>query len=226
MKEGPDIVRIAALVGDPARANMLLALMSGRALTPTELSIEAGVTPQTASFHIAKLQEGGLLTLRKQGRHRYLALASQDVADVLERLMVLAEGAGHARVRTGPKDVSLRRARVCYNHLAGELGTAVYRSFVARNYLTVGSRGLDLTDEGSRALEAFGIDIGTLRRHRAPLCRECLDWSERTSHLAGSVGRAILARIEELGWARRDPRSRAVLFTPSGEDRLRATLLV
>ena len=226
MKEDPDIVRIAALVGDPARANMLLALMSGRALTPTELSIEAGITPQTASFHISKLQEGGLLTLRKQGRHRYLALASQDVADVLERLMVLAEGAGHVRIRTGPKDASLRRARVCYNHLAGEFGTAIYQSLIAKDYLAVASEGLDLTDEGSRAVEAFGIDIGALRRRRAPLCRECLDWSERTSHLAGSVGRAILARIEELGWARRDPSSRAVLFTPSGEDRLRATLLV
>src|SRR5690606_20522244 len=111
MKEGPDIVRIAALVGDPARANMLVALMSGRALTLTELSIEAGITPQTASFHISKLQEGDLLTLRKQGRHKYVALASQDVADVVERLMVLAEGAGHARVRTGPKDAALRRAR-------------------------------------------------------------------------------------------------------------------
>ena len=225
MKEGPDIVRIAALIGDPARANMLVALMSGKALTPTELSIEAGVTPQTASFHISKLEEGSLLALRKQGRHKYVALASQDVADVLERLMVLAEDAGHARVRTGPKDAVLRRARVCYNHLAGELGTALYQSLVAREYLTVGSKGLDLTDEGSSTLEAFGIDIGALRRRRAPLCRECLDWSERTSHLAGSVGRAILVRIEELGWAHRDPRSRAVLFSPSGEERLRATLL-
>ncbi|NNG02830.1 MAG: winged helix-turn-helix transcriptional regulator, partial [Inquilinus sp.] len=122
MKTGPDIAHVAALLGDPARANMLTALMSGRALTASELASEAGVTPQTASAHLARLQQGGLVVPRKQGRHRYYALTGEDVAAVLEALMGLAARTGHLRTRTGPKDPALRRARVCYDHLAGELG--------------------------------------------------------------------------------------------------------
>ncbi|MEO0960637.1 MAG: winged helix-turn-helix domain-containing protein, partial [Pseudomonadota bacterium] len=122
MKAGPDIAHIAALIGDPARANMLTALMSGKALTVSELAEEAGVTIQTASSHLSKLDEGGLLRPRKQGRHKYFTLASDDVAHVLEGLMGLAAGSGYLRKRTGPRDAELRRARVCYNHLAGDMG--------------------------------------------------------------------------------------------------------
>ena len=129
MKEGPDISRIAALIGDPARANMLTALMSGKALTATELSQEAGITRQTASTHLAKLDEGGLLMPRKQGRHKYFSLASDDVAHVLEVLMGLAAESGHLRTRTGPRDEELRKARVCYNHLAGHMGILMYDGF-------------------------------------------------------------------------------------------------
>ena len=122
MKEGPDITRIAFLIGDPARANMLTALMSGKALTASELAEEAGVTLQTASSHLSKLVEGGLVRPRRQGRHKYFSLANDDVARVLEGLMGLAAGSGHLRSRTGPKDPALRKARICYNHLAGNMG--------------------------------------------------------------------------------------------------------
>src|SRR5215813_8186258 len=122
MKAGPDISVVAALVGDPARANMLTALMTGRALTASELAQEAGITPQTASSHLAKLEAGGLLEPEKQGRHRYYRLTGEDVAGVLEMLEGLAARVGHMRVRTGPKDPALRRARICYDHLAGDLG--------------------------------------------------------------------------------------------------------
>ncbi|MEO1607673.1 MAG: winged helix-turn-helix domain-containing protein, partial [Pseudomonadota bacterium] len=132
MREGPDIAHIAALIGDPARANMLTALMSGKALTATELAREAGVTPQTASTHLTKLEQGGLLTLQRQGRHRYFSLATDDVAHVLEALMGIAAGAGYLRSRTGPKDQALRKARVCYNHLAGEMGTDLYDGLFER----------------------------------------------------------------------------------------------
>ena len=131
MKTGPDIALIASLVGEPARANMLTALMSGRALTASELAREAGVTPQTASAHLAKLEGGGLLALEKQGRHRYYRLTGPDVAAVLEGLMGLAARAGHTRVRTGPKDPALRRARACYDHLAGDLGVQLFDGLVA-----------------------------------------------------------------------------------------------
>jgi len=221
MKEGPDIARIAALIGDPARANMLTALMSGKALTATELSHEAGVTVQTASSHLSRLEDGGLLNQRRQGRHKYFTLASDHVAQTLESLMGLAAGAGHLRTRTGPKDIALRKARVCYNHLAGDMGTQMYDSFLRRGFLTVDGEGLSLTDAGEAFAREFEIDLDGLRAKRAPLCRECLDWSERRSHLAGSLGRAILSRFEDLGWARRDKQSRVIHFSPDGERRFK-----
>lgn len=217
MKNGPDIVRIAALIGDPARANILTALMSGKALTATELAGEAGVTPQTASSHLKKLLEGGLVTLRSAGRHRYYALAGEDVAFALESLMGLAAGHGHLRTRTGPRDLALREARVCYNHLAGTRGVQMFRAMRARQCFEIGDTGITLTAAGHRFLADFGIDTAALSRSRAPLCRECLDWSARESHLAGSVGRAMLAHMQDIGWAKRDPDSRAVHFSPAGQ---------
>lgn len=217
MKEGPDIARIAALIGDPVRANMLTALMSGKALTATELSQEAGVTIQTGSSHLARLEQGGLLRQRKQGRHKYFTLTSADVAHVLESLMGLAAGAGHLRTRTGPRDLALRKARVCYNHLAGDLGTQLFDSLVARDFLLSEGDALSLTPKGDGFVSRFGVDLDGLRAKRAPLCRHCLDWSERRSHLAGSLGRAMLTRIVELGWAKRDPQSRIVHFSRNGE---------
>ena len=221
MKEGPDIARMAALIGDPARANMLTALMSGKALTATELAQEAGVTPQTASSHIAKLTDGGLVAMRRQGRHRYLSLASDDVARLLEGLMGLAAGAGHLRTRTGPRDTALRKARVCYNHLAGDMSTQMFDSLVGTGKLCLDRSGIGLSPEGEALVQELGVDLAALTRQRAPLCRECLDWSERRSHLAGSLGRALLARFEALGWASRDRQSRAVHFTRAGEGRFR-----
>ncbi|HWJ88459.1 MAG TPA: winged helix-turn-helix domain-containing protein [Pelagibacterium sp.] len=215
MKEGPDIARIAALIGDPARANMLVALMSGKALTATELAAEAGITAQTASSHLARLHEGGLLLPRKQGRHKYFALASTEVASVLEALMGLAADSGLLRSRTGPKDKALRQARICYNHLAGDMGVQMFDSLVAQGYLAWDGGRLRLTEPGRDFAAGLGIDVGKLTASRSELCRECLDWSERRSHLAGSLGRAMLARFVEMGWARVDKSTRIVTFTPS-----------
>lgn len=216
MKEGPDIAHVAALIGDPARANMLTALMSGKALTVSELAEEAGVTIQTASSHLSKLDEGGLLRPRKQGRHKYFSLASDQVAHVLEGLMGLAAGAGHLRKRTGPRDTELRNARVCYNHLAGDMGTRLFDSMMAQGHLALNGEELVLTDSGAEFAAGLEIDLDGLRDKRTALCRECLDWSERRSHLAGSLGRAFLSRFEELSWATRDQKSRVVTFSPDG----------
>lgn len=216
MKEGPDIARVAALIGDPARANMLTALMTGKALTAAELAAEAGITAQTASSHLAQLQDGGLLRLRKQGRHKYFSLANDDVAAVLEKLMGIAAAMGHLRTRTGPKDGALRKARVCYNHLAGEMGTRMHESLLRNRHLAHRGEELKLTASGYRLARELGIDIAALEARKAPLCRECLDWSERKSHLAGSLGRAFMSRFEELGWARRAPPARVVTFTRNG----------
>ena len=218
MKEGPNISYIASLIGDPARASMLTALMSGKALTASELAYEAGVTIQTASSHLSKLDQGGLLRARKQGRHKYFFLTNDDVAHVLEGLMGLAEGSGHLRKRTGPKDGALRKARVCYNHLAGDMGTQLFDSLIAQGCLVLNGDSLLLTETGAEFATVFGISVSDLRTRRAPLCLECLDWSERRSHLAGSLGRAFLSRFEELCWAKRDQKSRAISFSQRGTE--------
>src|ERR1700712_188401 len=171
MKAGPDIAMIASLVGDPARANMLMALMTGRALTATELAHQAGITPQTASSHLAKLEGGGLIGQEKQGRHRYYRLADPDVAGVLEGLAGLAARAGHMRVRTGPKDPALRRARICYDHLAGDLGVQMLDSLNSQKLVRESKTAIDLTAEGKRFIAtALQIDAGTLAHPRRPLC--------------------------------------------------------
>ena len=226
MKEGPDITPIAALIGDPARANMLTALMSGKALTATELAQEAGVTLQTASTHLAKLNHGKLLRVRKQGRHKYFALASDNVARVLEGLMGLAAASGHMRSRTGPKDPALRKARVCYNHLAGDMGIRLFDSLVDRRLLRAADGALALSRQGHDFVAAFGIDVDRLASEKSLLCRECLDWSERRSHLAGSLGRAFLRCFEEKGWARREAGTRVVHFSPAGERAFARTFLL
>jgi DNA-binding transcriptional ArsR family regulator len=217
MKEIPDIARIASLIGDPARANMLNALMSGKALTATELAEEANVTIQTASSHLKQLKDGGLLKLRQQGRHRYFSLANEDVAHVLESLTGLAMGAGHTRIRTGPRNSELRKARVCYNHLAGEMGIRLYDSLMERQLLHFSKSGLSLTPKGESFIAELGIDLTALQRKKSPVCKECLDWSERRSHLAGSLGRELLNHFETLGWAKRIAQTRIIQFTKLGE---------
>ena len=218
MKDGPDIAFIGSLIGDPARANMLTALMSGKALTASELSVEAGITPQTASSHLARLTEAGLVSPRKQGRHRYYGLADDHVASVLESLMGLAARKGHLRTRTGPKDPELRKARICYNHLAGDLGVRIYESLLFNGHLIDGDAGrIDLSPSGEAFLASLGIDPSAVSSPRQARCRPCLDWSERRYHLAGSAGRALLARFQELGWARRVEGSRLVRFSQAGE---------
>ncbi|MEM9631048.1 MAG: winged helix-turn-helix domain-containing protein [Pseudomonadota bacterium] len=223
MKDGPDIARIGALIGDPARANILGALMSGKALTATELAVEAGITGQTASSHLKKLMEGGLLTQAKQGRHRYFALAGPEVGATLEAIMGLAARKGHLRTRTGPKDPAMRAARVCYDHLAGDMAVRIFNSLQSRDFLQTSSDkgGLDLTVAGKNFVTDFGIDLDHLASGRRPLCRACLDWSERRNHLAGSLGAAFLTRFQEEGWLRREKDSRVVHISARGNTELR-----
>ncbi|MCF3640137.1 winged helix-turn-helix domain-containing protein [Rhizobium sp. TRM95111] len=217
MKEGPDIAQIGTLVGDPARANMLTALMGGRALTATELAGAAGVTLQTASSHLSKLEAGRLVTQRKQGRHRYFALADDEVGLMLEALMGFAANRGFLRARPGPRDPALRKARVCYDHLAGDFGVRLFDRLVADGDIETAGEDAVLTARGEERMTALGIDVARLKGQRRPVCRACLDWSERRSHLAGSLGEALLARFVEQGWARRDPDGRAIRFSRSGE---------
>jgi DNA-binding transcriptional ArsR family regulator len=216
MKEGPDISALAALIGDPARANMLCALMSGYALTAGELAREAGIMPQTASSHLARLTDAALLLVEIQGRHRYFRIAGPDVAEAIESLMGLAARTGRLRTRPGPKDAALRQARFCYDHLAGEAGTALYEAFVGQGLVIATRDGLGLSAAGRARFIAEGIDIASLEAKRRPLCRACLDWSTRRHHLAGSLGAALAQLLIARGWARRKPGRREVIFPRTG----------
>ncbi len=216
MQTGPHIAQIAALVGDPARANVLSALMGGRALTASELAYHAGVTPQTASSHLGKLAEAGLLAQDRQGRHRYYRLASPLVGRMLESIMAVAE-TGPSRYRPHWKGgEALRTARTCYDHLAGRLAVDIADALIARGHVVLAADGGEVTAAGMAHLTGLGIDLGAAKRGRA-FCRPCLDWSERRPHLAGAVGAALCVRAFERGWVERVKDSRAVAVTQEGK---------
>ncbi len=217
MKDGPNISEIASLIGDPARANMLTALMDGRALTASELASQAGITRQTASTHMAKLADGDLLVREVQGRHHYFRLSGEDVAEALEVLMGVAAKRSGVRTRTGPNDQALRKARRCYDHLAGEMAVQMLDKMVSNGWLDQTSDNLALTGKGRAALYVLGVDVDGMATSRRPFAKLCLDWSMRRPHLAGRLGQVILTQILANGWARTDKKSRVVSFTPQGK---------
>jgi DNA-binding transcriptional ArsR family regulator len=217
MKDGPNIARIASLLGDPARADALTALMADRALTATELSAIAGVTKQTMSAHLSKLVDARLVAVDPLGRHRYFRLADADVADLLESLMGVAFRTGAVRLLASPREPALRKARVCYDHLAGELGVSAFESLLAVGVFARTADGVRLTETGARWFADLGIDTTALAGRRRTLCRPCMDWSERRQHLAGALGCALLSRVCELKWAKREKGSRVMRFTPRGQ---------
>lgn len=221
MQTGPKIADVAALVGDPARANMLSALMDGRALTASELAYFAHVTPQTASTHLAKLVDGGILTLAKQGRHRYFRLASPLIGRMLEGIMAVAE-ASPARYRPhwrGGEELGF--ARLCYDHLAGRLAVGIADALSERNHVLLSEDGGEVTPDGEAFLAKLGIDLGAAAQQRRVFCRPCLDWSVRRPHIAGAVGAGLATRLFELGWVRHIKDSRAVTLTVPGRQGLR-----
>lgn len=210
------IATIAALIGDPARANILSALMGGQALTAGELSWHAGVGAATTSGHLAKMSEAGLLAMERQGRHRYYRLASPDIAQAMESLMAVAAAGPRRHRPPGPKDEALRTARTCYDHLAGRLGTKLADRLNERGFVILGDGGALVTDDGRDFLGGLGLAIPDAGRRHRPLCRVCLDWSERRHHLAGRLGAALLTCSLERGWIARSPDSRAVTITDAG----------
>lgn len=215
--DGPNFARIAALLADNARAEVLSVLMADRALTATELADVAGVTKQTISFHLAKLVEAGMVTADKQGRHRYFRLAGPDVAELLELLVGVTFRADQAGLQTGPRDLALRKARVCYDHLAGEVGVLAFEGLLRQDVLQPEGGGVRLTAYGRNWFAGIGIDTAAVAARKRSFCRPCLDWSERRHHLAGGLGAALFTRIQELGWAKLAAKSRVVTFSAAGE---------
>jgi DNA-binding transcriptional ArsR family regulator len=214
------LAQTASLVGDPARANMLVALMDGRALTAGELARAAGVTAQTASGHLARLTGAGLLALERQGRHHYHRLASAEIARMLESIMsVAAATAGAVRrpVVVGPRDAALRAARTCYDHLAGRLGVALADALTGRGHVELAADGGAVTEAGASFLHGLGIDLDGAARGRRVFCRPCLDWSERRPHVGGALGAALCAHAFGRRWIRRIEGARAVAVTPAGQ---------
>ena len=220
MKDGPNIVGIAALIGDRARAEILTALLGGQALTATELAGVADVTKSTASAHLARLVDSQLVAVESQGRHRYFRLADDDVAQLLESLFGVAYRTGALRLRTSPREPALRKARVCYDHLAGDLGVMMFDAFRKRRWIAHDESGLTLSKAGAAFCSRIGIDPSQGRASR-PMCRVCLDWSARRHHMAGRVGAQLLERFHELGWAKRRKGTRIVDFTARGEREFR-----
>jgi DNA-binding transcriptional ArsR family regulator len=222
MNNAPYIAEIAALVGDPARANMLSALMDGRAMSAGNLAFAAHVTAQTASAHLAKLVAARLLAGEKQGRHRYFRLASPDVARMLEEIMSVAVARAPRYRPAWMRDEALRSARTCYDHLAGRLGVALAASLAGQRHVLLDEDGGEVTAEGTRFLDELGVDLTNAAGKRRRFCRPCVDWSERRPHLGGAVGAALAQRCFALGWLVRVKDSRAVAITALGRDGFRA----
>ena len=222
MSEVLDIATIAALVGDPARANMLCALLDGRALTASELAYAAHITPQTASGHLGKLAKASLVVPAQQGRHRYYRLAGAHVAAMLESISAVSAVAP-PRLRPIRIDDKMRQARMCYDHIAGRLGVTLADALRAQQHVEFADDGGVVTPSGEAFFARIGIDLGAARASRRVFCRPCLDWSERRAHLAGTVGAALANRLMELRWIARKRDTRALAITPIGWSNIERT---
>lgn len=216
-----DLAGIAALLGDRRRAGIMLALMGGQALPAHELAGRVGASSSLASSHLSKLLDGGLLTAQRRGRERYYAIASQDVARALEGLLAIAPVRRAKSLRESSTGQAIRRARTCYDHLAGELGVGLTEALEGRAMISAHDGGYTLTASGEKRLRALGVDIAAARGRRRVFARQCIDWTHRRPHLAGSLGAAIADQLLALGWIRRVPNTRALAVTPDGARELR-----
>ncbi len=223
MSSSPDLATLAALIADPSRAAMLSALLGGISLPAGELARQAKISPQTASAHLAKLVEGGLLSMTITGRHRYFRLRDKQVAQVLESMALLAPSQRVHSLNDSLERKALHRARTCYNHLAGVLGVAVTQALVAKGWVYQNDEAFEVTEFGTGQFHALGIDCSQLAKRRV-LARACLDWSERQHHIGGALGAAMAQRYLELRWIVRVEGSRAVKVTDLGRYHLKCEL--
>ncbi|WP_123043600.1 ArsR/SmtB family transcription factor [Cohnella candidum] len=224
MNAYPDFSYVAKLIAEPARAAILNGLMDGSSLPAGELAYRASVSAPTISSHLAKLVEGGLITVHQQGRHRYFKIADASVAEILEKLGTLAPPVQVRSLRQSEELKRVRRARTCYDHLAGELGVGLAESLVKRNMIILENGEYAVTEPGKELFSRWGIRLEEARVKRRVFAKACLDWSERRFHISGWLGAAMATRFFELGWIERVDGSRAVRLTEAGKAALREDL--
>ncbi len=217
----PDLSRLAATIGDASRIRMLTLLMEGRALTAKEMALGAGVEPATATAHLRRLLDDSLVTATSQGRHKYFRLAGEEIANLIEAMMLAAPKESVNRAMQTDME-PIRRARYCYDHLAGSLGTALLSLMQSKKWLASNAsdhfpKSLAVTAKGEKSLNAFGLDIPDISAKRRQFACTCLDWSERRDHLGGALGAALATRLTEMGWIMRKKHSRVVLITADGK---------
>ncbi|MCY0902790.1 MAG: winged helix-turn-helix domain-containing protein [Firmicutes bacterium] len=220
----PTIASLAALIADPSRATILLALLGGQSLLASELARAARITPQTASAHLRKLVDGGLLVSHRVGRHHYFRLLSPEVAHVLESLSTIAPPQRVRSLRQSDEAKAMRCARTCYDHVAGELGVAIAERLLEQRWLLLRGDAYEVSATGIAALRRLGINVEDLLRGKRHFAKPCLDWSERKYHIGGALGAAIATKMFELAWIERVPASRAVKVTQVGKSALQAHL--
>lgn len=219
----PNIAEVAALIAEPTRATILLGLLDGRAMPASELARMSHITPQTASFHLSKMVEAGLLVMESHGRHRYYRIANEEVSHALEAIMAISPVKKVRSLREADQKRALNYARTCYDHLAGEVGVAVTEAILQLGFIEPSGRDYGITSKGAEFFTNFGINIEILLKGRRKVARKCLDWSERRYHIAGALGSALTDRFFTLGWIARIPNGRAVRITDMGKNGLNQT---
>ena len=230
----PDIAPTAALIADPTRASILRSLLPDRPLAAGELARMAGVSAATASFHLGKLTEGGLIAVARQGRHRYYRLAGPEVAAAIEALGLISPALPVRTLRQSREAAALAEARTCYDHLAGRAGVELLDGMLRRHLIKEQSSGrtargdtpsprFEITGAGAMVLGSFGLNIAEIRRSRRHFAGSCIDWTQRRGHLNGALAAAITTRLFELGWIERGQRRRSVRVTAAGAEGLACT---
>jgi DNA-binding transcriptional ArsR family regulator len=217
MSTKSNVAMIASLVSEPSRAAILTALLDGRFHTASELAHMAGIKPQTASFHLAKMTEAQVITVEKQGRHRYYGIQDPEVAQVMESLLSIAPPVPIKSLKQASENEAIRLARTCYDHVAGHLGVQIMSFFMQKGILSEDQDGLHITQQGEIFFADFQINLKNTRQKRRSFSHKCLDWSERRHHLAGALGSALLDRLFELHWVEHLPTTRAIRITAEGK---------
>ncbi|PAE98197.1 ArsR/SmtB family transcription factor [Shouchella clausii] len=223
MNANPNVAIVASLVSEPSRAAILTALLDGRFHPASELAYMAGIKPQTASFHLAKMVDADVIAVEKQGRHRYYGIQDPEIAKIMESLLSIAPPQKIKSFNQASQDKAIRSARTCYDHLAGALGVKVTDSLLNMNVIREDKDGFVVTESGEEFFQAFQINLKKVRKKRRSFSHKCLDWSERRHHLAGALGNALLEKFIELNWVQRLPKTRAIQITDEGKQGLKET---